>query len=316
MEQASLEELLRSIGLTNLILRNNNFMHCCPFHHERNPSWGISLIEPHFHGCFACHEKGVLQDLLIRIGGYSVARAKKVCKVGEYSQRKDFALFGKSEQQEIPEIDETELFPFVLTAEARNYFESRGIDSDTADQIGCVYSPDDERILFPWQYNGRLVGITGRTINPNEEAKVLPFFGTKKSLCLFLPNKKIREEPLIIVEGEIDAIKVFDLGFRNVGAIGYGSLSKAVVNLVLNSSATGVLAFTDDDETGELLREQIIAAFRRNLPVSAVDYSPFRKMKKYQDKKLDPAELTRKDIRVALNDSVIQNADWPTITVA
>jgi DNA primase len=317
MEQKHLEKLLREIGLTDLVERNGNLMHCCPFHPERQPSWGISTVIPHFHGCFACHEKGVLQDLLTRVGRYSVAKAKKVCQQGEFSQRRDFAVLktGK-EDTEIPEIDETELFPFVLEHKACTYLEERGISSETAEKVGCVYSPDDDRILFPWYYNGRLVGITGRSLNPNEEAKVLPFYGTKKSLSLFLPNKRILAAPLILVEGEIDATKVFDIGFPNVGGLGYGSLSKAVKTLVLNSPATGIVSFTDDDDTGKLLREQISAAFRKFLPVGVVEYAPFRKKIKYLEKKLDPAELTRTDLRKALTECVNRYADWPDITVA
>jgi DNA primase len=313
MEQEMLEKVLHDIGITSLVVRNNNLMACCPFHHERNPSWGISTIEPHFHGCFACHERGVLLDLLTRVGHYSLTKAKKICKVGEYSQRKDFAVFGTTKPQEAPELDETELFPFILEKVAKDYLEARGIDSDTAEKVGCVYSPEDDRILFPWRYEDRLVGITGRSLNPNEEAKVLPFYGTKKSLSLFLPNKKIIEGPLVLVEGEIDALKVFDVGYKNVGAFGYGSLSKAVKSLVLNSDATEIISFTDDDDTGKLICEQIIENFRRNLPVSVVDYSPFRKFKKYRNSKLDPAELTRKDLRLALTQLVKPNADWPKI---
>lgn len=313
MEQKLLEKTLNDIGLRSLVHRNNNLMHTCPFHQERNPSWGISLVAPHFHGCFACHESGVLFDLLVRVGGYSVRKAKRICNLGEFSEKRDFAVLGQEESDELPEIDETELFPFILETKACKYLESRGIDPDTAKDVGCVYSPENDRILFPWNFENRLVGITGRSLNPNEEAKVLPFYGTKKSLALFLPNKKITAGPFIVVEGEIDALKVFDIGFKNVGSVGYGNLSKSVTNLILNSPAEEVIAFGDDDGTGKKLNQQIIKAFRSKLPVGRVSYKFFRDMKKYSNSgKLDPAELTRKDLRTALSSKVVRHADWPT----
>ena len=40
-----------------LTKKGKNYWACCPFHHEKTPSFSISESEQYFH-CFGCGEKG------------------------------------------------------------------------------------------------------------------------------------------------------------------------------------------------------------------------------------------------------------------
>ena len=195
------------------------------------------------------------------------------------------------QKQSGPTIDYTELFTRPLTRPALLYLLNRGLSKATITAARLGFDPVMQRVLFPWYLNGTLTGVTGRTISPTEKVKTLPLFGTKKGQSAYLPAGKISPEPLFVVEGEIDALKIFDAGFPNVMALGFGSgFTPAQKSLVLNSGVTQVIAFTDHDPTGFTLGARIVGELAGLLPVQHYDYADFSLAR---DEKLDPGAMER-----------------------
>ena len=293
-----------------MVIRNGNLQGCCPFHKESRPSWGISLTEPHLHGCFSCGASGNLFSLLVRIGGYSVSAAKAL--VGDTSsegERKFPTLQTPLVQGASGEYFDPRLLWIFSSDRAYRYLWSRGIPLRVSKKARVCYDHFARRVLFPWYYGGKLRGVTGRSVISSEKVKTLPYFNTKKGDCLYLPAGRIVGQPIILVEGEVDALKVFSAGFQNVGALGFGSFTERQSNLVLNSGATEVALFFDNDTTGSRLLDKATKVLsNKGLPIRYVPYS-FCREEYSALNKLDPGVLSLGDIRRCI--AAASLANWP-----
>ena len=116
------------------------------------------------------------------------------------------------------------------------------------------------RIIFPiHNLEGEVIGFTGRIYKPGDEenAKYLNSRETmifKKGQILFnyhRAKKEIsRQKEVIIVEGNMDAIRMSSSGIKNVVALMGTSLTKDQVDIIKNLRAKIILMF-DNDNAGE-----------------------------------------------------------------
>lgn len=318
MNSEQLIELLQQNGVRQVTPRGENIMACCPNHSERRPSWGISVHPPHVHGCFACGFRGTLFGLLLKFG-YSVEKTRRllqISKVGDYHLeawkprpvREDVAPFPDSV------LSEQLLYMFSpVEGKARRYLLHRGLLPVAYKKAGLLYDRTQKRVVFPWYFKGTLRGVTGRAIEADNPMRVLPYFNTAKGKCLYLPLGDIYPGTLYLVEGEIDALKVFSVGQLNVAAVGFGSFTDEQADLVLKSSANAVVCFFDDDATGERLTKRVLDKLGGRKAVHAVCYSMIRQSYEFPEGvKLDPAGLLRRQLREALF-MLRRNIDWPEL---
>lgn len=308
MDNQKLLTLLELVGIDRLIVRSNGWISgLCPFHKESNPSFGINTREPYPFNCFGCGAKGVLRNLLEVSGKFKKKEIKAICADVEDTRGYLFKDFDKEEKR-LKQIDYRLLFPYSAHRKLFRYLRSRGIPDWTSKKTGCLYDRTQQRVLFPWYLHGLLVGVTGRSVDSKNKVRIIPYFGTRKGQALYLPSGKIDVGGLTLVEGEVGAQKVFASGFPNVAALGFGAFTEEQQYLVLKSPATWINCFFDDDETGQRLTKKVVDVFKNNRRVSGVNYEPFRCR---YSKKLDPGELTRRDIRQAMK-TLISDIYWPT----
>lgn len=295
MDAQQIVVLLSNMGLEGIRIRGSNVMSCCPFHEETKPSWGVSVLPPYKHGCFSCGARGTLVDVLVKIGGYSPTRAHQLCGVNEQTAKMpDWDLPNKR----ISYLDETELYPFMWDKAAARYCRSRKLNTKVAEGLGLLHHFKDNRLLFPWRIAGKLVGVTGRAMDDNP-AKTLPYFGTKKGSWLYFPDgMKVTPTKLVLVEGEIDALRTYIAGF-NVAALSFGSFTEQQAHFILTSGIKEAVLFFDDDETGRRLADYAVKRLGKHIPVGIVNYKPFRR--DYLDKKLDPGEMSLEHIQEIVN---------------
>ncbi|MDD3711448.1 MAG: DNA primase [Patescibacteria group bacterium] len=118
------------------------------------------------------------------------------------------------------------------------------------------------RIMFPINdINGQVIAFTAR-INPNVvddkvSGKYINSPQTEvydKSRVLFALDKAkmaVKEkDEIILVEGQMDAISVFEAGFKNVSAVSGTALTTYQLNLIKRYTKNIILAF-DSDSAGE-----------------------------------------------------------------
>ena len=121
-----------------------------------------------------------------------------------------------------------------------------------------VYDIFQRRIMFPiHDLDGRPVGFTGRIYEDSDQAKYINSKESrifKKGLILFNYHRAKaaakRKKEVIIVEGNMDAIRLYASGIKNVVALMGTSLTKEQIGIIKNLRAHVLLMF-DNDEAGE-----------------------------------------------------------------
>jgi DNA primase len=146
--------------------------------------------------------------------------------------------------------------------------EQRGLTPETIVDFGigyCAKGMMADRIAIPiHNVKGEVVAYAGRFIGATQEGapkyKLPP--GFRKSQELFNIDRAIKEpadQPLIIVEGFFDAMKLHQHGCRKVVALMGSTLSTAQEELIRQqtNSQSHVIVMLDENDAGKAGREDI-----------------------------------------------------------
>ena len=164
---------------------------------------------------------------------------------------------------------------------AHPYLAERGLDPDTIAHFGIGYCSNGSmagRIVIPiFNPQAELVAYAGRW--PGEPADGTPKYklpaGFKKSLELFNLDRALAEpadEPLVIVEGFFDCIKLWQNGVGRVVALMGSSLSDAQTESLIQhlTGDTRLLVILDEDEAGRAGRAEIVQRLAPHFFVKAL----------------------------------------------
>lgn len=146
-----------------------------------------------------------------------------------------------------------------------NLLTSKGFDENILLETGLVnqgaklYDVFKNRITFPiHNSSGKPVGISARIYKQSDEAKYVNTKETiifKKGEILFNYHRAINEakklKTLIIVEGQMDAIRLYASGIKNVVATMGTALTKEHIKLLKKLNVKIVLCM-DNDSAGEI----------------------------------------------------------------
>lgn len=279
--------------LNDVRIRGNEVSALCPFHDEKTPSWGMKLEPPYPHFCFGCHSTGTLYSFLVKVVRLPHDRARDICFAMDgtaamaANDPKRLMIDGKA----APPMswDDTEILRYPEADEwqrpHRWLTQGRGLVDETIRRLGLRYDATQKRVLFFW-YDGQVFhGATGRYIGSRTGIpKTLPYFGLKKGRFPYVPARKF-EKKMIVVEGEMDAAKVYQAGYRNVMALGMGSANQAVRTAILRGTNEIVLFF-DNDQAGRSLFNDVRSTF------ACIDL----KHVPWESYKTDPGDLTAPEI--------------------
>lgn len=187
----------------------------------------------------------------------------------------------------IPVWDEIEMPPYhELTGAAKRYLRKRGIDDLTAQRLGLVEWEDKSRVLFPYfDFEGNLIYWNSRRFSQNlgDGPKYLTAPG--KHPLYWLDSKASR---LVIVEGVMDAVKVWQAGF---GAVALGG--KSLPRYLTTSLLTGARRYETIDVM--LDPDALDAALRLRANLS--DRADVRVVPLVN---LDPGDMTPEEIKEIL----------------
>jgi len=190
-------------------IKENGFTEChCPFHTDSSPSAGVNLVSGVFN-CFQCGRNYSPAKFYSELTGASYQEARCLIenylienKLYEHTDNFVKATPGKNPRFEkllklSEEIDEQEI--------ALDYAEGRGLTLETLKTLGVRYAKAEnthwnrESLLFPYYYNGYVVGLRYRDSEGNKSGEP----GCHYTLWGF---ESIRNENriVIITEGESD----------------------------------------------------------------------------------------------------------------
>ena len=173
----------------------------------------------------------------------------------------------------------------INNAEALAYFTGRGLTRETIDRYNLGYAADfvgGPRFVIPCGKDRAKYRAAGKQepkyINQKGENSKRLFNG--EALDLYRDNKDTT--PFIIVEGELDALSLLQMGFKRVIAAGGTSGINTLLDQAIEKAPEAAFLFCfDNDEPGEKAN------------ASAVDLF---KAKGLFARAADPAELYGKDI--------------------
>jgi DNA primase catalytic core len=166
--------------------------------------------------------------------------------VGEESLRKEKLLFTR-------DIEDS-LFPRKVQS---SYFE-------------------DHPLVMPFRDTyGKAVGLVGRSLLNDEErskTKLSKYKNTSESSAfkkgnllfgLYENKQHILDRGFVyIVEGQFDVIKAYEIGLRNIVALGNSSMTSYQFS-VISRYSNNIFLLLDNDEAGQKGRKQIISKFGR-----------------------------------------------------
>lgn len=166
-----------------------------------------------------------------------------------------------------------------------NVLNKKNYALDTLDELGLIkkdgitgYDRFQNRIMIPLtNLEGKTVGFTGRIFNGEDSAKYINTKETsiyKKGHLIFnyfnaLPY--IREaKSAILVEGNMDAIRMYSSGVKNVLALMGTSITKEQIE-ILKKLRVPITLMLDNDNAGELATNTVGDELTRdNVPINVV----------------------------------------------
>ena len=146
--------------------------------------------------------------------------------------------------------DPEKLMP--LTDEIITYFSTRGISEDTLKDFK-VASDEKGNIVFPFYRNNELVFVKYR--KPKKHTKEdgpKEWQDTNTEPILFGMDNVAFNKPLVITEGEVDALSVYEAGVHNVVSVPCGCNNLEWITLCWEwlERFNEIILFGDSDEPG------------------------------------------------------------------
>lgn len=246
--QSDFEDFFSIMGVRLIPRGNGRYQASCPMGHrhasgrDKHPS--LSVVYGGItsgYRCFGCNEGGTIRTLaknysehcgdsrpleFIRSFDDRVASAEDIKKIGTYDQyqaKKIARLYKKTPQFKKP-IGEEDLKHFMH--EVHNYAFERGLTKSDVLKWEIGYDDYEDRLIVPVRdMHKKLIGVSGRAIDPEVKPKWKHYVGLNKELVWYGENfVDLKYETCFIVEGFFDVIHLSRFGVKNV----FGSMGTSI----------------------------------------------------------------------------------------
>lgn len=286
--------------------RGGSYWACCPFHHEKTPSFAINEAGQYYH-CFGCGESGDVIKFVCEMESADFIDGVKMLaerahipmpayendngKTAELKRKKDAVLKILNETAHFylrnlnsgnadahieyilrRKIPSTVVRAFGLGASLNyddlpRYLISAGfsaqdiVDSGVVNEVnGKLTDAQGGRLIFPIINSyGEVIAFGGRLLKKTNFAKYVNtrdtiVFTKRKNLYNINLLKKLKREQtikeVIMVEGYMDTISLYQAGFRNVVASMGTSLTQDQARLIKRYTDTVLISY-DGDAAGQ-----------------------------------------------------------------
>ena len=293
-------------GYVSLEKRGANFWACCPFHHEKTPSFAINEPDQFYH-CFGCGESGDVIKFVKEMENIDFMDAVKLLaervklplpqtnydsqKTVEQKRKRDTVLkilndtahfyldnlnSGKADEhieyilkRQIPSnivrtfglgasLNFHDLPAYLLR---KGYEKQDLLDSGVINSVdGRLIDSQGGRLIFPIiNAMGEVIAFGGRALKKVDfgkykNTKDTVVFSKSKSLYNINLLKKLKTtqniREVIMVEGYMDTISLYQAGFKNVVASMGTSLTQDQARLIKRYTDTVLISY-DGDSAGQ-----------------------------------------------------------------
>ena len=311
---AHIKSIVQSLGIDMVGETSNDYLAYCPFHSNRHTSsFSISKTKGAYI-CFnpSCGEAGTLSDLVKRILNKNEFQSLRYIESKQSEALENFDESLKDMLEDKPDFIEfskdtlANLHNGLLNNDkAKQYLQSRGINSESIEHFSLGYSDNMDMITVPVHSpDGIPVGVVGRSISDKrfKNSKDLP---RSKTMFNIHRAKKIGDR-VIVVESSFDAIRVHQAGFPNVVATLGGHISGENLGL-LNRYFNTVLIMTDADKAGRDLGSAIAYKLsNKNILWASHSYGRI-----YPEGVKDAGDMSDEDIKACITNA-ISNFEYRT----
>lgn len=286
--------------------RGANYWACCPFHHEKTPSFSVNEPDQFYH-CFGCGESGDVIKFVKEMENVDFMDAVKLLaerakmplpqtnydsqKTVEQKRKRDTILkilndtahfyldnlnSGKADEhieyilkRQIPSnivrtfglgasLNFNDLPAFLLK---KGYEKQDLLDSGVINSVdGRLVDSQGGRLIFPIiNAMGEVIAFGGRALKKvnfgkYKNTKDTVVFSKSKSLYNINLLKKLKTtqtiKEVIMVEGYMDTISLYQAGFKNVVASMGTSLTQDQARLIKRYTDTVLISY-DGDSAGQ-----------------------------------------------------------------
>ena len=298
LSREQIEDLIIYCGSSPTIWKNDSMLICCPIHGEVHPSCGVNAELQAFN-CFACGAHGSLIKFLylskpddFSYDGTPKTEFKAYKNALNFIQERyeieyrflntqsDLRVKRYSEQLNInlntgDVLPLYKIAPFHSGKATYSYFFERGFDKDDVKKFMIGYDDKSRCITLPvFNEDNELVGVIGRYISKkrlkNQRYKI--YDGFKRSNYLYPENLlEVKNDTIILVEGQLDAIRCHKAGFRNTLALMTDRISQKQFDFI-TSHCSRVIYVGDNDERGLEARETAYNILKNSVNFLIVDF--------------------------------------------
>lgn len=200
-----------------------------------------------YNGCFSC-----LRGSCPGIEGSREGTFKQLCNYFGEAAFEFSALpkIFKKTKKTYAKPDPAKVLP--ITEEIVTYFSTRGISAETLNDFK-VGSDENGNIVFPFYRNGELVYVKYRKPKKHKkEDGPKEWQESNTEPILFGMDNIAFGKPLVITEGEIDCLSLYEAGVHNVVSVPCGCTNLEWISLCWDwlESFNEIIIFGDSDEPG------------------------------------------------------------------
>lgn len=287
----NVEDFLNELGIRNVMRDGNEIRYSCPFdghnHGDANPSASMRLNDT-VYNCFGCGARGNALTFLCEyenISPYEAASRLRTI-IGDWARDDAGDLYTEivAKLEAPPKEIKVRVHPSKADLEERTinwgrvwnsewtppkeffYLLDRGFYWGTLEWFNIGWDQISQRLTIPYMSEDgqEVLGFKGRTPYPDvlPRYKVLggPEYGFDTfdvSKTLFAIDKVLPCDRLIVCEGELNSMAMYDKGFENVVSISGQFISDEQVYLIRKYAERVLLIFDEEDKATQAANKLI-----------------------------------------------------------
>lgn len=229
---------------------------CCPYHNENTPSFIYNAKNHNFH-CFGCHKNVDIIDVFMGKGATYIEAVEKL-----------FDLVGLPHSFGEKNVKTKSSYRYPKPVECADkskvyeYFKLRKISKETIDYCDVRQDEQGNTVFNYYDTNDVLTMVKYRPSRKIEkgENKTWCQKGADTTPLLFNMNRINTSKPLLITEGEPDAMSAIESGFTNTVSVPLGAGNYHWIEECWEwlEQFDSIIICSDNDEAGIKMQKEVV----------------------------------------------------------